>query len=92
MFVVIDGDLAWTYRVTVYGIHRSRCDAKEYDPSVAAKLADARKEVDKTMEEKGLNRGLRQQEVERAVGEIMLSKYGIKWRGPSELNPEIQAD
>ena len=44
------------------------------------------------MEEKGLNRGLRQQEVERAVGEIMLSKYGIKWRGPSELNPEIQAD
>jgi hypothetical protein len=94
-FVVIDGEIAWTYSVPIGGWRawESKVDAQEFDPKLRPKFDAARKEAEQNLERRGIKKRLGYVHLfEAEVDSVLWQKYQIKRRGFRELNPGITAD
>ena len=94
-FVVIDGEIAWSYSVPVGTGQASgfKVDAKEFDPKLKPKFDAARKEAEENLAKRGVKKGfgyVHQLQAEEDL--ILLQKYKITRRSFQELNPGIIID
>ncbi len=91
---LIDGEVAWQYRVTLSkaestycNILRERIDAKEFDPKLRGIIETVTKEINQEINPDGKRKRGLWKAFERMKKE-KLESHGIEWHTPSELNPE----
>lgn len=71
----------------------TRCDPQEGDPQLRAIIKAAEKEAEESLRKEGVGRHLGY--CHRLWGrqkQILKEKYGIDWRSPAEMNPDIMYD
>jgi len=94
-FVVIDGEVAWTYSVPLGSVRawESRVDAQEFDQKLRPAFDAARQEAEQNLEKRGIKKGFGYvHHFAAEVDAILWQKYQIKRRGFRELNPGIIFD
>jgi hypothetical protein len=94
-FVVVDGEIAWTYSVPLGNerVWEIRCDAREFDPNLRPKFAAAKEEAERNLEKRGIKkRSGYVHHFEAELDSILVRKYQIKRRNSRELNPGFIVD
>jgi len=95
-FVVIDGEVAWTYYVPFGGprvLQEYRVDAQEFDPKLRPKFDAAEQEARQNLEKRGVKKGIGYfHRFADEVDTILWQKYRLKRRSFRDLNPGIVVD
>jgi hypothetical protein len=99
-FLLIDGEIAWTYLVTPAfplgsgDVYELKVDAQEFDPKLRPKFQAATKEAEQNLSQSGFKPGRRGYGAAlwEEKGRILLRDYGIKCLDYRALNPNIRFD
>jgi len=99
VYILVDGDIAWRYVVdfkaedgSVYSVHCQKCDAKEYHKRYAPIIKLVGQATTAEMSVLGLGGGLGSCHTFWTLKKNKLARLGIRWRSPSELNPNTIYD
>lgn len=94
-FVVVDGEIAWSYYVPPAQGRASmvRVDAREFDVKTRPKFDAARQEAEPNLRKRPIKKGFGYvHHFEREFDSVLVSKHGIRRRSFRELNPGIILD
>jgi len=96
-FAVVDGEVAWEHHVSYHPdgsvnyIRIERADAIEYSPAYTGVIAEVERRLAERMKAEDVQ-GLGSCHVYWAFKRDLLKEKGIRWRSPSEMNPDTSYD
>jgi hypothetical protein len=99
-FYVFDNGIVWILNsidfdlsaVELFWLYPERCDAQEFDPTLAEAFASARRKVEDILKVKGIEGMGSCFAYWSELRRILKEEHGITWRSPSELNPNTMYD